>query len=119
LSDRYTGPDNRGKSPGEDEQRAQTAKVFWALSRACSACSWPCGAYHPASGHPATAADVSLQAIGVVMGIVGYRLYPRRLGIATIVLCVVAILFGLVVSQGLIPGLGHTDRDLPDAEPGA
>ena len=77
------------------------------------------GLIAPLLGSPATAADVSLQAVGAVLGIVGYRLGPRRLGTATIVLCVVAIFLGLVVSQGLIPGLGPTDRDLPAVEPGA
>jgi hypothetical protein len=68
---------------------------------------------------PATTADVSMQAVGILLGIVGYYLGSRRLAIAAVTLCIVAIFFGLTASQGLIPGFSETDRDLPDEEPGA
>ena len=71
MGDRYTGPDNGGKSPGEDEQRAQTAKAFLGLI-ACvlGLLLAVLGLIAPLLGSPATAADVSLQAVGAVLGIV-------------------------------------------------
>ena len=39
----------------------------------------------------------------------GYLLGARRLGTATAVLSIVALLFGIAVSQGLVPGLERTD----------
>jgi len=52
---------------------------------------------------------------GTVGAGLGYFPGAGRLGIATI--AVVTLFFGLAVSQGLIPGLGPTDRHLPLRSP--
>jgi hypothetical protein len=55
-------------------------------------------------------ANVSAGAVGAALGILGYFIGARRLGAATIVLGVAAVLFMAAASTGLIPGvapLGH------------
>ena len=47
--------------------------------------------------------------VGIILGVVGYYLGTRRLGTAAAVLSIVALIFGLAVSQGLVPGLDRTD----------
>jgi hypothetical protein len=51
-------------------------------------------------------ANVSAGAVGAALGLLGYFLGVRRLGVATIVLGVVAVLFMAAASTGLIPGVG-------------
>ena len=68
---------------------------------------------------PATTADVSIQAVAILLGIVGYYLGTRRLAIVVVGLCIVAIFFGLAASQDLIPGIQGEDRSLPSVEPNA
>lgn len=46
---------------------------------------------------------------GIILGIVGYFLGARRLGTAAAFLSIVALILGLAVSQGLVPGLERTD----------
>ncbi len=53
--------------------------------------------------------DVILEFLGFLMGVIGYALGARRLGIATIVLSTALLLVFLAASQGLIPGIGPTD----------
>ena len=50
--------------------------------------------------------NVSAGAVGVALGVLGYFLGARRLGVATIVLGVVAVFFMAAASTGLIPGVG-------------
>lgn len=64
-------------------------------------------------------ARITPGAVGAILGIVGYFLGSRRLGTATVLLCVAALFFGLAASQGLIPGIEASDRTLPDNEPAA
>ena len=64
-------------------------------------------------------ANVSAGALGAFLGITGYFLGSSRLGLATVVLCVFAIFFGLAASQGYIPGIDVNDRGLPAREPAA
>ena len=47
--------------------------------------------------------------VGIIVGIVGYFLGARRLGTVAAFLSIVALIFGLAVSQGLVPGLERTD----------
>ncbi|CAN5133822.1 hypothetical protein BH24ACT19_BH24ACT19_21960 [soil metagenome] len=110
----------RPEDPGEDERRVRSVKSFLGLI-ACVL-----GILFAVAGFvslfvagPAIAASISLQAIGAVLGIVGYFLGVRRLAVAAIVLCVLSFLFGLAASQGLIPGFEGQDRGIPDQEPGA
>lgn len=50
-------------------------------------------------------------AVGIMLGVVGYVLGARRLAIATVVVCVLALVFGLAASQGLVPGF-EDQRDI-------
>jgi hypothetical protein len=50
-------------------------------------------------------ANVSAGAVGVALGILGYFLGARRLGAATLVLGVIAVLF-MAAATGIIPGVG-------------
>ena len=47
--------------------------------------------------------------VGIILGIVGYSLGSRRLGNTAAVLSIVALIFGMAVGQGLVPGLERTD----------
>ncbi len=48
--------------------------------------------------------SVATSAVGIVLGIMGYVLGARTLGPFTVVLCTVAMLVGLLLGQGVIPG---------------
>lgn len=48
--------------------------------------------------------DVSFEAVGIVLGALGYALGASRLGVFTIVLSMIALLFLLAVGQGYVPG---------------
>lgn len=62
-------------------------------------------------------ANISAEAVGIVLGILGYFLGAGRLAVATIVISVIALFFGLAASQGLIPGIEQFDRNLPSRNP--
>lgn len=64
-------------------------------------------------------ANISAGAVGILLGVLGYFLGTRRLAVATVVVSILALFFGLAASQGLIPGLERTDRTLPAREPRA
>ena len=121
MSETDTGSGNsRQSGPGGDTQRKEAAKSFFALVVCVVGILLGLvGFITPFFTGPATMSDVSMQAVGILLGIVGYYLGSRRLAIAAVTLCIVAIFFGLAASQGLIPGFSETDRDLPDEEPGA
>lgn len=121
MSERNNGLDNsRQPGPGEDEQREQTAKSFFALVvSVVGILLGLVGFITPLFTGLATTAGVSMQAVGILLGIVGYYLGARRLAIAAVALCIVAIFFGLAASQDLIPGIQGEDRDLPAVEPNA
>ena len=109
---------SRQSDPGRDTQRKEAAKSFFALVVCVVGILLGLvGFITPFFTGPATTADVSMQAVGIVLGILGYYLGVRRLAIAAVALCIVAIFFGLAASQGLVPGFSETDRDLPDEEP--
>lgn len=61
-------------------------------------------------------ASITAGALGVVLGILGYFLGSNRLGTIAVVFSIAALFFGLAASQGYIPGIGVSDRDLPDRE---
>ncbi|HLL57169.1 MAG TPA: hypothetical protein VK359_04525 [Rubrobacteraceae bacterium] len=119
MSESDTGLDNsRQSGPGGDKQRKEAAKSFFALVVCVVGILLGLvGFITPFFMGPATTADVSMQAVGIVLGILGYYLGVRRLAIAAVALCIVAIFFGLAASQGFVPGFSETDRDLPDEEP--
>jgi hypothetical protein len=60
---------------------------------------------------------VPAASLGIFMGFVGFMMRARRLGGAAVILAMVALLLGVAWSQGIIPGLGPTDRNLPSYEP--
>ena len=119
MSESATGLDNsRQSGPGGDKQRKEAAKSFFALVVCVVGILLGLvGFVTPFFTGPATTADVSMQAVGILLGILGYYLGARRLAIVAVGLCIVAIFFGLAASQGLVPGFSETDRDLPDEEP--
>jgi hypothetical protein len=48
--------------------------------------------------------SIATGAVGVILGVVGFALGARRLGSLAVVLCTAALLLGLLVGQGAIPG---------------
>lgn len=64
-------------------------------------------------------ANISPGAVGILLSVLGYFLGARRLAVATVVVSILALFFGLAAAQGLIPGLEPTDRSLPAREPRA
>ena len=62
---------------------------------------------------------IPMASLGAFLGIIAYIMGARRIGRSAIVFAVVAMMFGVMASQGLIPGLEATDRGLPAVEPGA
>ena len=48
--------------------------------------------------------SVATGAVGIFLGITGYALGARRLGSLAVVLCTVAMIVGLLVGPGVIPG---------------
>jgi hypothetical protein len=53
---------------------------------------------------------ISAGAVGTGLGIFGHFLGARRLAVVTVFVCVAALFFGLLASQGFIPGLGPFDH---------
>lgn len=48
--------------------------------------------------------SVATGAVGVTLGIAGYALGARRLGLLAVLACTAAMFVGLLVGQGTIPG---------------
>lgn len=48
--------------------------------------------------------SVATGAVGIVLGVAGYALGARRFGGSAVVLCTVAMLLGLLIGQGAMPG---------------
>ncbi len=48
--------------------------------------------------------SVAAGAVGIVLGVAGYALGARRFGGSAVVLCTVAMLLGLLIGQGAMPG---------------
>ena len=57
--------------------------------------------------------NISAGAVGAGLGVLGDLLGARWLAVVTVVLCVAALFFGLMSSQGLIAGLGPFDHRYP------
>ena len=62
---------------------------------------------------------VPLAFLGTVLGVAAFMFGARRIGASAAVFSVVALIFLVGVSQGIIPGVERTDRNLPATEPGA
>lgn len=110
----------RPRGPGSDEARARSARSFLATILCLVGVLLALvGFVVPFVAGAALVADISLQAIGVLLGVLGYFMGAGRLALATILLCFLSIFFGLAASQGLVPGVEGYDRGLPDEEPAA
>ncbi len=48
--------------------------------------------------------SIATGTVGIFMGITGYALGARRLGVLAIVLCTAAMFVGLLVGPGVVPG---------------
>ncbi len=70
----------------------------------CWVSSWACGGASAFSEATLMNA-VPATSLGMVLGVVGYSLGSRRLGGVAAVLSVVALIFGMAVRQGLVPGV--------------
>ena len=51
--------------------------------------------------------------IAAFLGLIGYFLGARRFGRAAMIFAIVALMFGLLASQGYVPGIEATDHGLP------
>jgi len=60
---------------------------------------------------------VPITSLGIFMGLVGYLMRSRKLGRSAVVIATVALFIGVAASQGIIPGLEPTDRNLPSVQP--
>ncbi len=96
---------DRPKDPGEDVSRVRSMRSFLGLVLCVLGLLFAAsGILEAFVGGAASALNVSAGAIGVVLGIVRYFMGVRRLAAAMIPLSIVAIIFGLAASQGIIPG---------------
>lgn len=102
-------------SPNKNGDRSVDARLFWGRA-ACGV-----GVILAAAGIVAalsgTGASILPDAVGAFLGILGYFLGSNRFGSITIILCTAGLFFGLVASQGLIPGIEASDRNMPDDAP--
>jgi hypothetical protein len=57
--------------------------------------------------------------LSIVLGLVGFLMGARRIGATAAVLSVIALMFGVAASQGLVHGVERPDRNLPAVEPDA
>src|SRR5215210_1466038 len=105
--------------PGQEREAGREQQVMLLAGRISCILGLLCGIFGIAAALLGGGASVSPGAVGAALGILGYFLGSRRLGTATVLLCVAALFFGLAASQGLIPGIDASDRGLPDKEPAA
>ena len=104
LSENNSSRD-RPKDPGKDESRVRSVRSFLGLILCVlGLLSAAGGILEVFVGGAASASNVSAGAIGAMLSIVGYFMGTRRLAVATVILSIVAIFFGLAASQGVISG---------------
>lgn len=72
-----------------------------------------------AVGDTAFSSTIPMISVAAVLGIVGYYLGARKLGRVAVILAAITLIFGIAASQGVVPGLGPTDQNLPAQEPRA
>jgi hypothetical protein len=66
----------------------------------------------------ASVASISPGAIAFVLGVAGYFLGARRLGLVVVILGVLAIFLSLAATQGIIPGAPQDTQNLFQGPPG-
>ena len=103
--------------PGGERGAGGEQQVMLLAGRVSCLLGLLCGVFGIASSFLGGGASISPGAVGAALGILGYFLGSRRLGTATVLICVAALFFGLAASQGLIPGIEASDRSLPANEP--
>jgi hypothetical protein len=119
MTERDTRSGKTQDSPGATEQqRARNAKAFFATI-VCVGLVLAVGVLISTLVSGGSFGVVSAAAVGVGLGILGYYLGAGRLGTATIIVAIVTLFLGIAASQGVIPGLEPTDRNLPAVEPRA
>lgn len=106
--------DERRENPGEKKNREDRLKLFFGTI------SCLVGILLGVGGIVAAllvgSANISVGAVGAVLGLVGYFLGSRRLGAATVIVGVIGLFFVLVASQGLIPGIESFDHEYREGE---
>lgn len=117
MTERDTRSGRTQDGPGNDGRRAQNAKAFFATIVCVVGLVLALGVLISTLVFGGSFGVVSAAAIGVGLGVLGYSFGARRLATATIVVSVVTLFLGLAASQGVIPGLEPSDRDLPAVEP--
>jgi site-specific recombinase len=110
LSDRTKKRVERREAPGEYEGRGYRVLV----GRICSVVGMLLGVGGILAVLLEASVDVSAGVVGAALGVVGYFLGSRRLGAATVVVGVTAVLFVAAVTAGLIPGLESPDHGYQD-----
>lgn len=117
MSERETGNGRpRGGSGDDPETRAQNASSFAATLVCVLGLIIALGSAIATIFAGVGVDVISGGAIGIGLGILGYFLGAGRLGIATIVVSLLAMFAGLLINQ-VIPGVGGDDRELPAREP--
>ena len=104
------GPSRERRVGGEQQVKLLAGRISCLLGLLC-------GIFGIVAAFFGGGASVSPGAVGAALGVLGYFLGSRRLDTITVLICVAALFFGLAASQGLIPGIDATDRDLPAREP--
>jgi hypothetical protein len=121
------GEEERGRtSPGKDHGKTggggRQARLL--IGGAAAVLGIVLGLAGAASAFPeATLMNaVPATSLGMVLGVVGYALGARRLGAVAATLSVVGLIFGMALSQGLVPGVepsDHTEQSTIDQPPSA
>ncbi len=94
----------------EDEGRAKQARSLFGLAAAALGILLALAVVLIAVTQQGSVLGATTTAlVGIILGILGYSLGARRLGTAAAILSIVALIFGMAVGQGLVPGLERTD----------
>lgn len=112
--------DSRGQ-PSDEEMREEaealkrTGPILGVMSAAAGVPLALAGAFLATGivGDASFTDTVPATTLGAFLGLIGYVFGARRVGRAVVVFAVVALLFGLLASQGYVPGLEATDHGMP------
>jgi len=99
----------------EAEALKRTGPIFGVMSAAAGVPLALAGAFLATGivGDASFTDTVPATTLGAFLGLIGYVFGARRVGRAVVVFAVVALLFGLLASQGYVPGLEATDHGMP------
>ena len=119
MTERDTRSGRTHDSPGNDTQRAENAKAFFATIVCVSGLLLSLAVLVFTLIAGGSFGVVSAAATGIALGALGYFLGAGRLATATLAVSVVTLFLGIAATQGVIPGLEPSDRTLPASEPRA